>query len=126
LVIVIQARDNSISFDELHEKLLTFEASFQEKTKRSTHFLVTVNPTNRTNTNWRHQNTIPNWHPNSHGQTGWCPSLTSHPCSRDGRPLPILGLLPDMQHSRPHSQEMSIIPNDSYSIIQQDIYTTFQ
>jgi hypothetical protein len=51
LVIAIQTRGNSISFDKLHEKLLTFEASLQEKTKRSTHFPVTVNPTNKTNTN---------------------------------------------------------------------------
>ena len=59
LVLVIQARYNSISFDELHEKLLTFEASLQGKTKRSTHFPITMNPTHRTCTNWRHQNTIP-------------------------------------------------------------------
>jgi hypothetical protein len=43
LILAIQARDNSISFDELHEKLLTFEASLQGKTQKSSHFPVTVN-----------------------------------------------------------------------------------
>ena len=36
LVLAIQACDNSISFDELHEKLLTFEALLQGKTKSLT------------------------------------------------------------------------------------------
>ncbi|KAG6776831.1 hypothetical protein POTOM_016621 [Populus tomentosa] len=40
LVLAIQARDHSISFDELHEKLLTFEAMLQGKTKSFTHFPV--------------------------------------------------------------------------------------
>ena len=54
---------------------------------------MTVNPTHRISTNWRHQNTIPNWRSTSHGQTGWHPSLPSHPRPRDNRPSsrPYLG-----------------------------------
>ncbi|KAA8550756.1 hypothetical protein F0562_002440 [Nyssa sinensis] len=53
LVRAVQARDNPILFDELYEKLLTFEASLQGKTKESAHFPATANPTNRTNAHWR-------------------------------------------------------------------------
>ena len=56
LVLAIQARDNSISFDELHEKLLTFKAALKGKAKRVNHYPVTVNPTNRQSSNWRHSN----------------------------------------------------------------------
>ncbi|KAA8532587.1 hypothetical protein F0562_032597 [Nyssa sinensis] len=98
LVHVVQACDNPISFDELHEKLLTFEASLQGKTKELAHFPATANPTNRTNTNWRPQNTNNNWRPNPHGHTGWrsSPNSYTHPPMtsnsgtppRDNHPLP--------------------------------------
>jgi hypothetical protein len=54
---------------------------------------VIVNPTHRTNTNWRHQNTILKWRSNSHRQIGWRPSLTSHPRPCDNHPSsrPYLG-----------------------------------
>ena len=53
LVRAVQARDNSITFDELHEKLLCFEASLSTTTKSETHLPITANPTNRTNTSSR-------------------------------------------------------------------------
>ena len=67
LVLAIQARDNIISFDELHEKLFTFKATLQEKTQKKHYFPVTMNPTSRHNTTWQHQNNNPSWHPTSHG-----------------------------------------------------------
>lgn len=45
LVCVVQARDILITFDDLHEKLLTFEASLQSNMKEPVHFLVTTNRT---------------------------------------------------------------------------------
>lgn len=56
LVNVVQACDKLILFNELYEKLITlFEASFQGKTKEAAHFPTTINPANRTNTNWQSQ-----------------------------------------------------------------------
>jgi len=54
LVRAVQAKDTSITFEELHEKLLNFEASLQNLPYESHHFPATTNPTYRTNTkNWR-------------------------------------------------------------------------
>ncbi|KAL6269021.1 hypothetical protein ACE6H2_025932 [Prunus campanulata] len=54
LVRAVQARDTSITFEELHEKLLNFEASLQSIPPEPHHFPATANPTSRTNTrNWR-------------------------------------------------------------------------
>ena len=60
LVHAIQAHDTPITFDELHEKLLTFESSLQGNTETDVHFLTTSNPVNRTNTNRHPQNSKSN------------------------------------------------------------------
>ncbi|KAL6345090.1 hypothetical protein AAG906_013573 [Vitis piasezkii] len=67
LVRAVQARDTSISFDELHEKLLSFEASLLANTKSEVNLPIIANPTNRNNpmnTNWRPHKTNTNWRPN--------------------------------------------------------------
>nr|CAN80108.1 hypothetical protein VITISV_035396 [Vitis vinifera] len=82
LVRAVQARDTSISFDELHEKPLSFEASLLANTKSEVNLPITANPTNRNNpmnTNWRPHKTNTNWHPNhsnSPGNIGWRPPAT--------------------------------------------------
>jgi histone deacetylase 1/2 len=68
LVRAVQARDTSITFVELHEKLLNFEASLQHLPSEPHHFPATANPTYRTNTkNWRpsppRNNTTNYWRP---------------------------------------------------------------
>ena len=50
LVRAVQTRDTSITFDELHEKLLSFEASLSANSKSEVQLPITSNPTNRTNT----------------------------------------------------------------------------
>ena len=63
LVRAVQARDTSISFDELHEKLLSFEASLLANTKSEVNLPITANPTNKNNpmnTNWRPHKTNTN------------------------------------------------------------------
>lgn len=47
LVRVVQARDTPISFEELHEKLLNFEASLQVSKPEKNYFPATANPINR-------------------------------------------------------------------------------
>ncbi|XVF88526.1 hypothetical protein PTKIN_Ptkin19aG0057400 [Pterospermum kingtungense] len=53
LISVIQARDTPITFDELHEKLLTFEAHMQGKKLDQPYLPATANLANRNNTSWR-------------------------------------------------------------------------
>nr|TKS16446.1 hypothetical protein D5086_0000023460 [Populus alba] len=55
LVRAVQARDSAISFDELHEKLLSFEASLQTQSRSSSIGPVTANSMarNSNNSNWR-------------------------------------------------------------------------
>lgn len=53
LVCVVQARDTSITFDELHEKLLNFEVSLQSVIPEQYPFPATANPTNKSNKPWR-------------------------------------------------------------------------
>ncbi|KAL9463125.1 hypothetical protein AB3S75_001013 [Citrus x aurantiifolia] len=48
----VQARDTPITFEELHEKLLNFEASLNTS-KPDTMFPITAHVTTRTNNNWR-------------------------------------------------------------------------
>jgi hypothetical protein len=70
LVHAVQARDTSITFDELHEKLLSFEASLSAKSEICIPILV--NPTNMTNiiniNCWQHKTNI-SWHPNHFSST---------------------------------------------------------
>lgn len=70
LVHTVQARDTSITFDELHKKLLSFEASLSAKSEICIPILV--NPTNMTNIiniNWRQHKTNTSWHPNHFSST---------------------------------------------------------
>jgi hypothetical protein len=61
LVHVVQARDTLITFDELHEKILSFEASLSTKSKIHIHILVIpIKKTNIINTNWRQHKTNTN------------------------------------------------------------------
>ncbi|KAK2637656.1 hypothetical protein Ddye_025451 [Dipteronia dyeriana] len=97
-----KARDNPISFDELHEKLLTFEASFQNSKKISAHVPATANPVSRSGSNWRPQQHHNNWRPSFPGNTNWPqssspankPPTTSNSPSNHGNsqpPCPYLG-----------------------------------
>ena len=52
LVRAIKARDTSITFEELHEKLLNFEASLQSVILEQPQFLATANPSYKSNKNW--------------------------------------------------------------------------
>ncbi|RWR81507.1 hypothetical protein CKAN_01019400 [Cinnamomum micranthum f. kanehirae] len=65
LVRVVQARDNSITFEELHEKLLNFEVSLQSVIPEQHPFPATANPTYKSNKPWRpfspQQTTNTNW-----------------------------------------------------------------
>jgi hypothetical protein len=51
LVCAVQARDTASSFDELHEKLLSFEASLQAQSRSSSLGLVTANSMTRNSNN---------------------------------------------------------------------------
>jgi hypothetical protein len=63
LVRAVQAREAAISFDELHEKLLLFEASLQTQSHSSRLGPVTANSftKNSNNNNWRPSRS--NWRP---------------------------------------------------------------
>jgi len=63
LVRAVQDRDTAISFDELHEKLLSFEASLQTQSRSSSPGPVTANSMTRNsnNSNWRPSRS--NWRP---------------------------------------------------------------
>lgn len=54
LVRAVQARDNPISFEELHEKLLTFETTISSP--HGSNLPVTANHTQKTNPTWRSPN----------------------------------------------------------------------
>ncbi|KAK3218511.1 hypothetical protein Dsin_012481 [Dipteronia sinensis] len=96
LVRTVQGRDTPITCDELHEKLLTFEASLQRNKKEYALFPATANPTNRTNTNWCHQNFNNNWRPYPLSNTGWRPSpnTTSRPPMSNNSGTPPRGNRP--------------------------------
>ena len=51
LVHAVQARDTSITFDELHEKLLTFEAFMLLTKPESSYFHAIAHPTSWSTTN---------------------------------------------------------------------------
>ncbi|KAA8537036.1 hypothetical protein F0562_029514 [Nyssa sinensis] len=63
LVHAIHARDTPITFDELHEKLLTFEAHLQEKKPDQSYLPASANPTHHTTSGYR--------------PSGWRPSSTT-------------------------------------------------
>ncbi|RVW33268.1 Retrovirus-related Pol polyprotein from transposon RE2 [Vitis vinifera] len=79
LVRAVQARDTPISFDELHEKLLNFEASLQNTTKtEQSYFPASANPANpkrcpsfklipiKTSTNTSTATPNSSWQPKAH------------------------------------------------------------
>ena len=81
IIRAVQARDTMIMFDELHEKLLNFEASLQGAKSEPSHFLASSNPANRNTTSWHPSfnsgNTNNNWRPSTHSgnnRTYWRPS----------------------------------------------------
>jgi len=103
LVRAVQARENAISFDELHEKLLMFEASLQETNKLVNCFPPTTHPTNRTSgrypfTNVGHstpKNSEGNWHSfvdQQHRYPGQNQFVASHNTTNSNRPPPRLYL----------------------------------
>lgn len=63
----VQARGTSISFEELHEKLLDFEASFLPNKLEPSYFPTSTNPTSGNTTAWRPSNPSVN-------NTPWQPS----------------------------------------------------
>ena len=64
---VVQARDMPITFEELHEKLLNFEASVIPSKPDFLQFPATPNPTHRNSAPWRFPapSRIPAWRPNN-------------------------------------------------------------
>ena len=67
LACAVQARDTSISFEELHEKLLNFEASLLPNKPEPSYFPASANPTSRNTIAWRPSNPSVN-------NTPWQPS----------------------------------------------------
>ena len=59
LVRAVQGRDTPISFEELHEKLLNFEATLNI-TRLQTAFPITAHVSTHTNNNWRNSNNYAN------------------------------------------------------------------
>ncbi|KAG6780109.1 hypothetical protein POTOM_016521 [Populus tomentosa] len=101
LVRAMQVRDNAISFDELHEKLLMFEASLQA-THKGINFSPTTHLSSRTQSRYPFNNVGRSTSNNSGGH--WRPSTYQHHCyTRQGstthgttnnnrsRPRPYLG-----------------------------------
>jgi hypothetical protein len=93
LVRAVQARDTSITFEELHEKLLNFEVSLQSTPLEPHHFPATANPTYRTNNkSWRPSQpqgtTTTNWRP-SYNSTNRSPAGTT--TGSRNPPRPYLG-----------------------------------
>ena len=101
LVRAVQARDSSISFEELHEKLLNFEATLQTQSHSSAspYFPATANPTHRThNRSWRPPTTRPStttpWRPSYHPSYRSTPQPPHKPISSPSlrpSPRPYLG-----------------------------------
>lgn len=102
LVRAVQARDTSISFDELHEKLLSFEASAPAIKSSETSLPITAYPTNKTNHQWC-PNKTNNWRTPSHsspaGNQIWRP-----PAPTNGRPLMNLDSRFQNRSNRPPSR----------------------
>ena len=75
LVRAVQAKDNAISFDELHEKLLMFEASLQA-THKGINFCPTTHLSSRTQSRYPFNNVGRSTSNNSGGH--WRPSTYPH------------------------------------------------
>ncbi|KAL6321050.1 hypothetical protein AAG906_012034 [Vitis piasezkii] len=111
LICVVQARDTMIIFDELHEKLLNFEASLQGAKSEPSHFLASANPANRNTTSWHPSfnsgNTNNNWRPSTHSgnnRTDWRLSPNTNNHSLAGtlpRDVPLFRLVPNQPNTTP-------------------------
>ena len=84
LVRAVQARDTFITLDELHEKLLTFEAFMLLTKPEPSYFHAIAHPTSWNTTNWR---------PSHNHAYRSSPSTSGGPTSSPGHPLshPYLG-----------------------------------
>lgn len=82
LIRVVKARDNSISFSELHEKLINFEVSLEGTKSEPSHFPASANPASYTNLSWRSNPTSGN------NNTNWRPSPNSGNNIMGWHPLP--------------------------------------
>ncbi|KAH7567622.1 hypothetical protein JRO89_XS07G0106000 [Xanthoceras sorbifolium] len=96
LVRAVQARDSSITFEELHEKLLNFESSLQTRLPPPSLFPATANPTSRNIPTWRSQscsNNNTSWRPSNHSQNRYStPPTNGPPSTPSNRPSrPYLG-----------------------------------
>ncbi|KAA8529492.1 hypothetical protein F0562_033709 [Nyssa sinensis] len=86
LIRAVQARDTMIMFDELHKKLLNFEASLHSAKSEPSHSLTSANPANL-------------------NPTSWHPSFNSGNTNNNWRPSPNSG----NNSTGTHCQEMSLI-----------------
>jgi len=122
LVRVVQARDHAISFNELHEKLLMFEASLQAASK-GVNFSPTAHLSSRNQSRYpfnnvgryTSNNSGGNWRPSTnqhHRYTGQV--LTTHGTSNSNRsqPRPYLGYC-QICGIQGHSEKMSLISSCS-------------
>lgn len=97
LVRAVQARDTIITFEELHEKLLNFEASVLTTKPEPSHFPATANPTSRNTTTWRPPansgTNNPSWRPSNNNTNRYLTAPNSGPTTTQGnRPSrPFLG-----------------------------------
>ncbi|KAI4353978.1 hypothetical protein L6164_002891 [Bauhinia variegata] len=93
----VQARDMPITFEELHEKLLNFEASVITPIPDPLQFLVTANPTSRNPATWHSpapsSTNNHTWRPSNSHQNRYFPTQTSgQPTPQGNRPSrPYLG-----------------------------------
>jgi hypothetical protein len=91
----VQARDMPITFEELHEKLLNFEATVLPSKPDFLQFPATANPTNRNSAPWRFPapSRTPAWRPNNNNNNRYPPMPSSGSFTPQGtRPSrPYLG-----------------------------------
>ena len=78
LVRAVQARESTISFDELHEKLLLFEATLQTRSHSSRLGPVTANSMTRNSTNNTWRQSRPNWRSPTNGNYSRSPAINNN------------------------------------------------
>jgi hypothetical protein len=98
LVRVVQAREKAISFDELHEKLLMYEASLQTTTK-AVNFPPTAHLSNRTSGRYPFTN-AGRPHPTPWVEIG-APLLTNNTATQD-RLWPLITQPPTTDFNQGH------------------------
>lgn len=129
LVHVVHARDTPITFNDLHEKLLTFEAHLQETKLDQSYLPASANPAQCTNTGshtsgWRPSSTNTPPPPFGSTNTGWHPSSTNNwrpspdpnqPRGNRQPPRPYLGycqICGIHGHTTKRCPSFRIVPND--------------